>query len=149
MPRVEFTTQTSLSWEQVVELLTDFSDRRPERWPGLSPKFYVVYSVGDKTAEIKEGNPPNVWARERYDWSQPNLVRWEVVESSFCAAGSFVEMRPVAGDAGRTTLHVTWNRTPTNFQGRLVGLLVKATAGMPVRKSFEAGLRKAELASGA
>lgn len=149
MPRVEFTTQTSLSWEQVVGLLTDFSDRRPERWPGLARQFYDVYSVGDKTAEVKEGNPPNVWARERYDWSRPDVVRWEVLESSFCAPGSFVEMRPGPGEAGRTTLHVTWNRTPTTFQGRLVGFLVKATGGMPVRKSIEAGLRKAERASGA
>jgi len=74
-------------------MLTDFSKTRPETWPGLWEGAYEVYSVGQTSAEIREGNrSPRVWARERYDWSTPGVVRWEVVESNFCTPGGFVRV---------------------------------------------------------
>jgi hypothetical protein len=144
MPRVEFDTDSTLSPDRVVALLTDFSDRRPEVWPGLGKDAYRVYSAGDKTAEVREGNKsPKVWARERYDWSKPGTVRWEVLESSFCKPGGFVEVKVTPTDGG-SRLHVTWNRSPSNLMGVIAVTMVGLTRGAPVKASLNAGLRKAE-----
>src|SRR5206468_12132222 len=79
MPKVELDAETSLAPDRVIAMLTDFSEHRPEVWPGLWEDAYEVYSVGETTAELREGNKsPKVWARERYDWSKPGTVRWEV-----------------------------------------------------------------------
>jgi hypothetical protein len=77
--------RTSLAPEHLMGAMLDFTERRPDLWPGLAPKFYQVYEVGDTFAVIREGTagPPfSVWARERYDWSTPWRVSWTVEESN-------------------------------------------------------------------
>ena len=91
MPSVDRAVETTLSPEALRDALIDFSDRRPDIWPGLSRELYEVYSVGETTADVKEGNKSPLgpfWAREHYDWSDPDTVRWTVQESNFCAPGS-------------------------------------------------------------
>jgi hypothetical protein len=94
MPRVEFDMETPLPPEKIVSMLTDFSERRPDVWSSLWRGAYQVYSIGETTAEVREGNKsPKICPRERYDWSKPGVVRWEVLESNFCKPGSYVEAR--------------------------------------------------------
>jgi hypothetical protein len=45
MARVELDIDTPLSPEKVLSGLTDFSERRPEIWPGLHPSLYEVHSL--------------------------------------------------------------------------------------------------------
>ncbi|HJT37405.1 MAG TPA: hypothetical protein VJ818_03180 [Actinomycetota bacterium] len=144
MTKIEFDVQTSLSPEKVKAMLLDFSDRRPDTWPGLGRNQYKVYSIGETSAEIREGNKrPNVWARERYDWSKPGIVRWEVVESNFSAPGSFLEAHLGPKDGG-TNVHIVWDRTATSPMGRIALALIKLTRGAPVKASFKAAFSKAE-----
>jgi hypothetical protein len=78
MPKVEMDVETTLPPERVRAALLDFSHRRPQIWPGIAPSLYEVSSVGDTTADVKEGTKSpgmTVWARERYDWSDPETVR--------------------------------------------------------------------------
>jgi len=145
MPRVEFDTHTTLTPEQVTGLLTDFSERRPERWPGLWEGAYKVFSVGETSAEVREGNrSPKVWARERYDWSTPGVVRWEVLESNFCTPGSFVEAHIAPGTPTGSDVHIVWQRTPSSFMGRVAATMIMLTRGAPVKASLQQGLKKAE-----
>ena len=149
MPRVEFDTSTTLSPEQVTALLTDFSDSRPQRWPGLWDGAYKVISVGETTAEVREGNKsPKVWARERYDWSKPGVVRWEVLESNFCKPGSFVEAHISPGEPSGSRVHVVWNRSPSSFMGMVATAMIVISRGAPVKSSLDKGLKKAEAGAG-
>jgi len=145
MPRVEFDITTSLPPAQVTSMLTDFSDRRPQVWPGLWEGAYHVYSTGETTAEVREGNKsPKVWARERYDWSQPGVVRWEVLESNFSKPGSFVEAHVSPGQAGGSRVHVVWNRSPSSVVGRFATAIIVVSRGAPVKMSLKQGFKKAE-----
>jgi hypothetical protein len=140
-------SETSLEPEKVVAALTDFSDKRPQMWTGISPQHYKVNSVGADTADVQEGTkqgPLNVWARERYDWSVPNTVVWTVQESNFCTPGSYVkaEMRPRAG--GGSHIKCTWEREPTTVMARLVFAMMKLTKGAPIAKSMREGLANYE-----
>src|SRR5436305_11495282 len=92
MPMVEMDLETAVAPERVRAALLDFSDRRPELWPGIEPSLYEVYSVGDTTAEIKEGSRmpgTSFWAVEHYDWSRPDIVTWTLRKSNFCTVGSY------------------------------------------------------------
>jgi hypothetical protein len=145
MPKVELDVETSVSPERARAALLDFSDRRPEIWPGIEPGLYEVYSVGETTAEVKEGSRlpgMSVWAVEHYDWSDPDLIVWTVRESNFCAPGSYVSAAIAARPGGGSRVHITWNRTPTSFGGRVAALLIRATKGKPVAASFHQAMRK-------
>src|SRR5438874_363444 len=106
MPKVEMDLETPVAPERVRAALLDFSDRRPELWPGIEPSLYHVYSVGATTAEVKEGSRMpgmSVWAVEHYDWSDPRLVTWTVRESNFCTPGSYVSAAITGADRPKGT----------------------------------------------
>ncbi len=143
MPKVEMDLDTPLSPEQVVAGLTDFSDRRPQIWPGITPRLYEVYSVGETSADVREGTKSpgmTVWAKEHYDWSTPGRVTWTVKESNFCAPGSYVSALVTPREGGGSHVHLTWERTPTTFKGRLAAFVIVRSKGKPVLASFRKGL---------
>jgi len=145
MPHVEMDMETEVAPEDVTAALLDFTPRRPEIWPGLTANLYEVYSVGEPSAEVREGTKMpgmTVWAKEHYDWSVPGVVTWTVRESNFCTPGSFVSAAIAPREDGGSRIHLTWERTPTTFSGRLATVLIRATKGKPIRKSMEAGLAR-------
>lgn len=140
MARIEFDIRTDAPPDAIRAALLDFSERRPERWPGLPPDQYEVYEVGDTWAEIREGYRGPIWVRERYDWSVPGRIQFTAVDSGFATPGSYVvlEIEPAGG--GGSTLRVTWVRRGSNVFGKLfVGLMV-LTRGFAIRRSFKLGI---------
>jgi hypothetical protein len=147
MPRFEVDVETSLAPERVRGALLDFSERRPEIWPSLDRSFYEVYDVGETTATVKEGSKlpgMSVWARERYDWSQPSVVSWTVEESNFCSPGSRVIATLHPREGGGTRVHIDWERTGTTLRGRFAVRMIALTKGKPVKASLESTLRRLE-----
>jgi Polyketide cyclase / dehydrase and lipid transport len=137
MASFQVTIDTNAEPEQVLDALLDFSDRRPEIWPGLAREHYEVYEVGQTSALIKEGSPRplGVWAIERYDWSTPGTVRWTVEQSNFCTPGSHVEARVAPGPGGGSRIALTWDRTGANRRGRLIVALM-TVVGPPMLRSY-------------
>jgi hypothetical protein len=145
MPKLELDIDTTVPPDRFTAALLDFSERRPEIWPGIEPSLYEVYSVGETSAEIKEGSRMpglEVWAREHYDWSTPGKVTWTVRESNFCTPGSYVSAVIGSREGGGSRIHVTWNRTPTTVGGRVATFVIKATRGMPIRASITKAMAK-------
>jgi hypothetical protein len=83
MVEIRFEVDTALSPQQIRAAATDFSERRPRIWSGIDPKRFTVHALGDSTAEVTEGSREfgGIWARERYDWSDPHLVVAWVLET--------------------------------------------------------------------
>jgi len=147
MPKVELDIETSASSEAVRAALLDFSDRRPEIWPGIDPSLYEVYAVGDTFADVQEGSKmpgTSIWAKEHYDWSTSGLVTWTVQESNFCAPGSYVSAAIAPRRDGGSRIHVIWNRTPTSMVGRLATVMIQLTGGKPIAASMRKALDKLE-----
>ncbi|HEX6709430.1 MAG TPA: SRPBCC family protein [Rubrobacter sp.] len=143
MARVEFDIDTPLPPERVVSGLTNFSELRPEIWPGIHPSLYEVRNLGTTSADVKEGTKApgmTVWAVEHYDWSVPGTVTWTVQESNFCTPGSSVSARISQGQEGGSRIHITWDRTPVGFKARLMFAMIKLSGGKPVEASFRQGL---------
>jgi hypothetical protein len=134
---------TEATPEQVLAALTDFTERRTEIWPGLSKELYEVYEAGESSALVREGSPkPKVWARERYDWSKPGVVRWEVLESNFCNPGSYVQASFEPSAAGGSRVEIEWCRTGSNAFGKVTVFMMKFVGPRIirgyVRKSLDA-----------
>ena len=145
MARVEFTIGTPLPPERVISALTDFSDRRPEIWPNIHPSLYKVRSVGEMSAEVREGSRApgmTVWAIEGYDWSVPNTVSWTIKESNRFDPGGSVSAQVDPRPGGGCRIHVTWNRNGVGFKGRMLVGIIKLSGGKPVAASIKAGLDK-------
>ena len=150
MPRVDIEMDTEVESEAVRRALLDFTDRRPEIWPGITPELYQVHEVGDTWADIREGTKmpgTTVWAVEHYDWSDPQTITWTGKESNFCAPGSSVSATITPRLEGGSHIHLVWNRTPTTFVGKMATLMIRLTRGRPVAASLRKGLANASLAS--
>lgn len=143
MPWVETDMDTPVPPDRVRAALLDFSPARPQVWPGIHPSLYKVYELGTTHADIKEGSrmPGSaVWAKEHYDRSDPETVRWTVRESNFCAPGSYVSATITPNGTGGSRIHVVWNRTPSPFTGRMAAIIITATKGAPITRSMRKGL---------
>lgn len=107
---MRFAVTTKASPEQVLAALTDFSDCRPQIWTRtLDAKSYEVRELGDTWAVAKEstaGSP--FWVVERYDWSEPGIVRWTDVETSWGGLGSG-EVRILSAEGGGSRLEAAWS----------------------------------------
>jgi hypothetical protein len=127
--RIRYEADGSVSPEQFIAALTDFSERRPELWPTLDAKFFKVHELGSTWAEVTEGTDVlgGVWAREHYDWSQPGLVRLELLESADFRPGTLIEYRVTPGPGGGCHVAVEFQRIAKSLRGRFVGAVVQLT----------------------
>jgi hypothetical protein len=109
---VRFDITTHASPAQVLEAMTDFSDRRLEIWEKtLDPATYEVRELGDTWAVARESTPGSpFWVVPRYDWSDPTVVRWTVEESSYGGGGAG-SVRITPTDDGGSRLQVEWEYT--------------------------------------
>src|SRR5215510_87627 len=74
---IRITRTCSVPPDRVLAAATDFSDHRPEIFPNVSTRYMTVHSVGDTTADVREGTrqgPLYAWERCDYDWSTPGSV---------------------------------------------------------------------------
>jgi hypothetical protein len=109
---MRFDVVTKASPELVRRAFTDFTDRRPQIWNRtLDPKKYELREQGDTWADARESSPASpFWVVARYDWSEPAVIRWTVLESSFGGSGEgFV--RIASGGNGGSRLHAEWAST--------------------------------------
>ena len=123
--RVQYEFHTLMPPEGVVSALTDFSEKRPSIWPNLDPAKYKVHEVGDTWALVTEGSArPDIWARERYDWSVPGRVSWEAEESNFCAPGSGIVVSVDPASSGGSRVRIDWERKLTSPAGYMIAAAV-------------------------
>jgi len=138
MAKIHYEADGPISAERFTAALTDFSERRPEIWPGLDEMFYKVHELGATWAEVTEGTDVlgGVWARERYDWSQPGLVTLRLLDAADFRPGTITEYRITPTDGG-CHVAVDFERIAASLRGRFVGFVVQLTG---VRR-FEGELR--------
>jgi hypothetical protein len=131
---MRFDIETQASAEQVHRALTDFTQERLHIWNRtLDPKTYELREHGPHWAVARESTPRSpFWVVARYDWSEPSVVRWTVVESSYAGGGQgFVRITP--RDGGDSRLHAEWVNTEPRRQKLMVLLLHLVPDGMIAR----------------
>jgi hypothetical protein len=121
MSRVAFNLQSELPPERILAAARDFSDRRPELWPMISRHFYKVHAAGGTWADVTEGSDVfgGIWARERYDWSTPGMIRAVVQDSNVFKPGGIWEMCVRPSDGG-SRIEVINDRQGRTLKGRIM-----------------------------
>jgi Polyketide cyclase / dehydrase and lipid transport len=137
--KIHYTADGPIAAERFIAALTDFGERRPELWPNLDTKFFRLHERGDTWAEVTEGTDilGGVWARERYDWSEPGIVRLRLLESADFRPGTVIEYRVAPNADGGCHVEVDFQRIARSLRGRIVGLLVQLAGP----RRFSADLR--------
>jgi hypothetical protein len=127
MAKLHYEVDGRIAADRFIAALTDFSERRPELWPGLDAKFFRVHERGDTWAEVTEGTDifGGVWAHERYDWSEPGVVRLRLVEAVDFKPGTETVYRVTDRPDGGCHVAVDFHRIAASPRGRLVGFLVQ------------------------
>jgi len=143
MPRVEFDVSSGVSPDRFLAALTDFSSKRAEIWPNIDAQHLKVHEVGANSADVTEGSSiaGGVWERNRYDWSTPDTVRVETIESNAWRPGSFWLYQVAPTDNG-SHIRVTVDRRPASFKGRLIAVLLVLGGRRVLRQATEQVLRK-------
>jgi Polyketide cyclase / dehydrase and lipid transport len=131
--------------ERFVEALTDFGPRRSEVFGNSEGGYLEVHDRGDTWADVTEGSAVagGVWQRYRYDWSEPGVVRLEVLDSNAFGKGSSWEYRVTPADGG-SDIALTIRRTPTTLKGRVLDLALRLTGNRFVRKDLEKTVARLE-----
>ena len=150
MAKIHYEADGAVSAERFVAALTDFSEHRPELWPNLDTKFFRLDERGDTWAEVQEGTDVlgGVWARERYDWSEPGRVTLTLLESPDFRPGTVIDYRVTGRPDGGCHVAVDFQRIATSLRGRFVGAVVQLTGAGRFSKDLRETLARLALPSG-
>jgi hypothetical protein len=117
--KFEFEFVTTATPDQVIELMTDFSPARAQRWPASSAKAFEVYRLGETDADIREGQDvPKLWATWHYDWSTPGSVTLTISESDALEPGGYMKLTATPRDEGGSAVRGEWEQTSKSLRGR-------------------------------
>jgi hypothetical protein len=128
VPRLTYGADSTASPEQVIDAVKDFSERRAELWPIIDS--YEVHEVTEDFADVTEGTDAlgrNFWARERYEWPEPGLVRTTTTDSNVFEPGSSWQLRAEARDAGSRVEVINHRKMKRHPMSQAVGLAMRLT----------------------
>lgn len=145
MAVVRFALDSPRNPDEVVDALTDFTDRRPELWPSIDRSVYQVHEVGDGFAEATEGSDVmgGIWARERYEWSGGHVTA-TLVDSNFWHPGGTWHATITPRDGGGSHVEVTRDRAPKVFKARILEAMMRVVGA----RILAADLAKAPAVTG-
>ncbi len=123
-----YAADTTVPPERVIAALTDFSDRRTHYWPALSRGQYKLMETGEKSALVKEGTYVG-WANERYDWSEPGVVRLTCQDSNLARPGTEWVYRVTPLPAGGSHVDVHLTRDYKGPIGLLTSVAIRGGGG--------------------
>ncbi|MER7559433.1 SRPBCC family protein [Nocardioides sp. NPDC126508] len=137
---MRFDLVTLASPEQVLQAMTDFTDRRLEIWKSLDPAVYEVRERGDTWAVAREGSPHSpFWVVARYDWSDPRMIRWTELETNHGDPGDgFIRVEPT--ESGGSRLHVEWRTYPVRIRHKLAINVIHRTMNRVVARMWRKSL---------
>ncbi len=140
MPVVSVEVRSPLPPEEVLRVITDFSDRRAEAWPGVDSSRLVVHDLGDGHADVTEGND-TTWERVTYEWdADAGTVTARTVDSNVWGEGSRWDYRLTSVPDG-TLVGVRLERHGKNLKGKLIGALLPVLGAKVVTDSLRSALR--------
>jgi hypothetical protein len=131
--------------ERFVAALTDFGPGREEIFGNSGSRDLTVHDRGETWAEVTEGSGAGgVWQRLRYDWSVPDVVTLDVLDSNAFGPGSRWTYRVESDGAGGCHVDLTIVRVPTTTKGRVLDVLLGLGGGAYFGRDLRRSLRRLE-----
>jgi Polyketide cyclase / dehydrase and lipid transport len=142
MPTIRAHAEGLVLPEQVVAVLTDFSEARLERWPNLRGRF-DLHARGEGWAEVTEGSTVlgrAVRERGRYAWDDTH-VRLTIDTSDIRKAGSTWDYRVVPDGHGGCRVDFALDHRPKGVLGWLLAGVLPLAGRRFFGRSLEGLLR--------
>lgn len=137
MPKFSFQVDVRDPPARVMDLMLDFSERRPEIWPNLTARLFRVHALGPGTADVTEGTAlpgVDVWERVTYEWTD-SVVRMVLTDGRIFEPGGTVETR-VEPHVDGSRISVDYHRRSKTVLGRILGAVFQLSGGAPIKRSF-------------
>jgi hypothetical protein len=143
MSKIHFHKNTTLTPEQYIAGLTDFSPGRSKVFSNSADNQLEVHSLGPSEADVTEGSG-GVWERLHYDWSNPDRVVLQTTDSNTWggASGYTYTFKPLAD--GKTDVDVVIVREGKNAKGRFLGLVLGTVGKGVLGKAFNNSVKAIE-----
>jgi hypothetical protein len=149
MGRVHVRGHGAVPPEAFVAALTDFGPGRQQIWGNSDPQRLVVHDRGDTWAEVTEGSAAGgVWQRLRYDWSVPDVVTLDVLDSNAFGPGSRWAYQVESDGAGGCLVDLTIVRVPTTTKGRALDVVLGLGGSAYFARDLRRTLRRLESRAG-
>jgi hypothetical protein len=148
MATLRITHKTTLTVDQFIAALTDFSSGRNDVWPNSQPNYLVVHDSGPTWADATEGSSVfgGAWERCYYDWSDPHRITVRTLDSNIWTdRSSWLYLLEPAADGSALLIKASVTRFPRSVKARLLMLFV-GTAGRPIiRRQLKRTIRTIEM----
>jgi hypothetical protein len=145
MGRVHVRAHGSFAPDVFVAALTDFGPGRAEVFGNSAADDLRVHDRDETWAEVTEGSTTGpVWQRSRYDWSTPDEVRIDVLDSNAFGPGSRWLYRVTPASDGGTDIDLSIVRVPNTTKGRVLDLLLRLGGGLFFARDLRRTVRTLE-----
>ena len=143
MSKIHFHENTTLTPEQYIAGLTDFSPGRSKIFSKSADDYLKVHSVGASEADVTEGSG-GVWERLHYDWSNPDRVVLKTTDSNTWggASGYTYTFKPLP--QGKTEVDVDIVREGKNVKGKALALVLGTVGKGVLAKAFDQSITTIE-----
>ena len=143
MSKIHFHKNTTLTPEQFIAGLTDFSPGRSKIFSKSADDYLKVHSVGASEADVTEGSG-GVWERPHYDWSNPDRVVLKTTDSNTWggASGYTYTFKPLP--QGKTEVDVDIVREGKNVKGKALALVLGTVGKGVLAKAFDQSITTIE-----
>jgi hypothetical protein len=140
--RTRWQLDVPLAAETVIDALVDFSPRRAVVWKETcDPAVYRVHAVGNSWAEVTEG-VSYAWSRERYDWSEPDVVTLTQVEANIAEPVGTIRYSISGQPGGGTRIVCERYRVYRGVRGRILGTFMVLFGPRVLRSQFLVAMQR-------
>jgi hypothetical protein len=146
MSKIHIQKTMSLTPEQYVAGLTDFSPGRAEVFSKSADDYLKVHSVGTTEADVTEGSG-GVWERLHYDWSDPEKVVLKTTDSNVWGGDSGYSYTFKPRPDGTTDVDVDIVREGKNAKGKLLAAVLGSVGRGVLVKAFGQSVKAIEARS--
>jgi hypothetical protein len=143
MSKIHFHKNTTLTPEQYIAGLTDFSPGRSKIFSKSADDYLKVHSVGPSEADVTEGSG-GVWERLHYDWSDPDRVVLKTTDSNTWGGSSGYTYAFKRLPNGQTDVDVDIVRQGKNAKGKFLGLVLGSVGKGVLVKAFGQSVKAIE-----
>ena len=111
-----------------------------KRQANSNDEFLEVHDLDEHSADVTEGTGKNghalTWERLSYDWSNPNRVTMNVIDSNVWSTASGHTYAITPQPDGTTDIDVDVVREGKNFKGRVLALVVSTIGKRGLAKAL-------------
>jgi len=143
MSTIRLHRTTSLTPEQYVAGLTDFSPGRSRLFSNSADAYLKVHDRGPSDADVTEGSG-GIWERLYYDWSNPDHVVLTTIDSNVWGGASGHTYKFTRLPNGTTDIDVIVVRDGKNLKGWILGLVLRTVGRSVLEKAFDNSVKAIE-----